>query len=565
MVRTLRTILIVLLTLLLLFALGYRFLWTADNITALAEYFYEKGNFRFASSLYESALSAQPDNEAFALRLSELYLSQNNHTKAERTLVSAIRVKPSQALYLRLSALYVAQDKLYDALLMLDGIVDSSMRAQMDALRPAAPRFSPEAGTYNSYLSVSASAGGATVYYSDNAQFPSVARPMAGGVTLPAGKTTLKAIAVGENGLVSTLAEAEYEVVGVVEEVTFADEAFGAYIRELLYKSDSTAIYTDELWKITELNVPDTVKSYDDLRYFTNLTTLSLPRSNGDLSALSALKLLESLDLSGGLISRDSLKVIGSLTGLRVLNLSACGLSNIDALGALTALEQLDLSDNSIRSAEALRPCTKMQTLNLSHNALDSLAGLEKMSELTELNVSSNAIESVSPLFGCTKMQVLNLSANNISDLAALSAMTELVNLNANSNEVASVTPLSACMKIELLSLAHNALEDISALAYLTALTELDISHNAISALPQWSASLPLARLTATNNNISDISVLGGMPALQRVNLDYNAPLSDILCLVRCEKLLQVDVFGTAVRDVQALLELGIIVNYTPI
>lgn len=563
--RTLRTVLIVLLTLLLLFALGYRFLWTADNLAALGDLFYKTGNLRFASTLYESAISNAPDNEELSLRLTDVYLAQGNHTKAERALVSAIRVAPTQQLYLRLSQLYVEQDKLFDALHLVEGILDPAMRAQIDALRPSAPQFAPEAGRYDSYISVSASAGDAKVYYSDNVQFPSTARPFEGGIKLSAGKTSVQAIAVSENGLVSPLAEAEYEVVGVVEEVTFSDAAFDSYIRELLYKADSTAIYTNELWEVTELTIPESVTSYDDLRHFTNLQSLTLRKSNGDLSVLSTLTQLQTLDLAGGLLSRETLGAIGSLSNLHTLNLSACGLSNIDALGTLTELETLDLSDNSIRDTGALSSCIKLQSLNLSRNALLSVDGLAALTELTELNLSSNRIESIAPLAACTKMLSLNLSVNQISDLSALSGMTKLTTLNAQSNAVTTVSALSACTDLTVLSLAYNEIEDISALSTMSALTELDISHNRITALPRWSSALPLSRLTASYNQISEISVLSGMKSLMIINLDYNDSLSDVLCLVSCPKLVQLDVFGTAVRNVQALVDLGVVVNYSPV
>ena len=51
---------------------------------------------------------------------------------------------------------------------------------------------------------------------------------------LPAGSTHVSAIAVSDDGLVSSLTEADYLIVGVVEEVTFTDSAFEQYVRDLI-------------------------------------------------------------------------------------------------------------------------------------------------------------------------------------------------------------------------------------------------------------------------------------------------------------------------------------------
>lgn len=52
--------------------------------------------------------------------------------------MEAIRTAPSEQLYRRLSATYVAQDKLLDAQQMLDSITDPAIRASLEAARPAA-------------------------------------------------------------------------------------------------------------------------------------------------------------------------------------------------------------------------------------------------------------------------------------------------------------------------------------------------------------------------------------------------------------------------------------------
>ena len=64
---------------------------------------------------------------------------------------------------------------------------------------------------------------------------------------------------------------------------------------------------------------------------------------------------------------------------------------------------------------------------------------------------------------------------------------------------------------------------------------------------------------------MEDVSPLAGLPELTRVNVDYNEAVEDVLCLASCSLLIQIDAFGTKVKDVQVLTDMGVIVNYNPI
>lgn len=127
-------ILLVVLVLLagLLFGL-YHFLWTADNFAALGEKAMKSGNYARAVDRYTTAVSLAPDNVDYVLALADASLADGSYTRAERTLVEAIRTAPSEQLYRRLSATYVAQDKLLDAQQMLDSITDPAIRASLEA------------------------------------------------------------------------------------------------------------------------------------------------------------------------------------------------------------------------------------------------------------------------------------------------------------------------------------------------------------------------------------------------------------------------------------------------
>ena len=221
------------------------------------ELFYEKNTHH----LYTTAYELDPENYDLALALADTYVAAGNYTKAEYTLVHTISDHPDAvAPYLALSRIYVAQDKLLDAQQMLDHIENEAVRTQLEQMRPEAPVLSPESGYYSDYISVSLTYRSGTPYLRVDGEFPSTSdAPYSAPVELPGGESSVSAIVVGENGLVSPVAVNGYTIGNIVEEVTFASSAFESFVRETLSLDPSAPIMTDNLWDVAELTVPDTV------------------------------------------------------------------------------------------------------------------------------------------------------------------------------------------------------------------------------------------------------------------------------------------------------------------
>ncbi|MBQ7872159.1 MAG: chitobiase/beta-hexosaminidase C-terminal domain-containing protein [Oscillospiraceae bacterium] len=564
-----KKVLIVLLVLVLLAAVAIGllyFFWTAENLAAYADKKMAEGDYEKAVEYYDKAVNLDPGNTAYALSLADASLQLGSYTRAERALVNAIRTAPKLELYLALSELYVAQDKLMDAEKLLSSVTDSAIRAQIDAMRPAAPQLSPESGEYDSYISVTMEAAGAAVYYSTDREYPSLDRTAyTEPVALSAGDTGITAIAVGDNGLVSTLSEANYRIVGVIEEISFASPELEAMVRELLYLPDASPVLTSDLWDLTELTVPETVTDYSDLRYFTSLTALTIQNSSvEDYSFLPALTKLAVLDLSGSLISAETLDHIGTLSTLTTLRLRGCGLSNILPLAQTTAITELDLADNSITNIGVLANYTGLVTADLSSNAISDLSALAGLTQIASLNLSANDLLSIEALSGCTGMQELNISGNKVSSLTPLQGMTQLKTLRANKNSITSISALAGCLQLSHLDVADNALTEIAVVGNLPALNYLDFSHNEVTELPTFSAATHLQQFYAAYNQLTDISNLSIQAELTYVDVDYNEELEDIECLQTCPLLVQVDAFGTKVKEVSALTAYSVIVNYDP-
>lgn len=546
------------------FSLLY-FVFTAENMKSWGDDALADGNTDRAIMWYEYAVKSEPENADYVLALVEANLTDNNFTQAERNLVKAIRRKPDAALYTKLSSVYVMQDKLMDAQEMLDNIADSAIRAELDALRPSAPVLSPQGGEYHEIISVTMTSSD-TIYYNISDRYPSTANtPYSEPIALDAGTSRVRAVAVSENGLVSTAVDTSYFLVGVVQEIRFASPELETMIRDELCLSEKETVLSSDLWSITELEIPSEITVLSDLLYFENLETLVIRGSSAeDYSFLTKLFSLRSLDVSGSIISAETLKYIGLLPELTDLNLSECGLIDISSLANATNLVTLDLSDNSIRDISALSALEHLETLNLRNNSVNFLSSFAEMESLRELNIADNALTSLSPLENATNLVTLIADNNQLMEISVLASMVNLEYFTAANNRIVDASCLASCTQLTHLDLSDNRLQSIDVMKYLVDLSYLDISNNSVSDLPELPVMEQLQTFNASYNNLTSVEALAGQPLLAYVNLDYNAELTDVTCLADCVMLVQLDIFGTKVGDIQALLDMSVIVHYDP-
>ncbi len=569
--RALKRILPVLLSLIVIGSIAWYLLvydpdFTQDVLLSGARYAERNGNHSVATWFYNLAYLQATDDDSVAIELAEQYKSVGNYTKAEVTLSNAIADGGSIDLYVALCETYVEQDKLLDAVNMLENVSDAEIKAELDAMRPETPTASPTPGFYSQYISVSVECTSGTLYVNTNGEYPSTLTDLyTGEISLSGGETTLYAIAVGDNGLVSSLAVFGYTIGGVIEDVTLADSAMDALVREILGVDETAQLRTDDLWKITELTIPESVTDYSDLTLFPYLESLEMVNATfSDLQMLSSLSQLKTITIEGSVVSASDLAVIAALPNLETLTLSNCSLSNIENLSGATKLTKLVLSSNAIRDLSPLSFMTTLTELDLSHNAVTNLSALSALENLSVLDVSYNSISSVAPLSACTSLATVCIAHNTISSLEAFTDAKALVSLDASYNDLTSVDALTGCSSLTTLNIAHNSLTDISALSALNGLQDLNFSNNAVTVIPTWDVDCDLISIDGSYNALTSVAPLSGLRSLNIVCMDYNE-ISDVNVLVNCSNLIQVSVYGNPVTDVSDLKNSSIIVYYDPV
>lgn len=539
--------------------------FTRDALLHNARFFENQGNHAVAAWLYDLAYEQSGRDAEVAIELSEQFKQNGNYTKAEVTLSQAIADGGSAELYIALCKTYVQQDKLLDAVTMLDNIADEAIRQEIYALRPAAPTATPEPNYYSQYITVTLSADSGTLYVSTDGEYPSTQdAPSDGNITLPGGETIIYALSVSENGLVSPLSILGYTVSGVIEEVTIADPAIDALVRQALSLTESDPIFSNDLWNITTLTIPEGAGSYDDLVYLPYLQSLTIANSTADgLSSLSSLHYLTELTITDSYVKTGDLLAIASLPNLQKLTLRNCGLSSIDNLQGAASLQYLDLSSNSIRDVSALSFIAGLTELNLSHNAMTSLNALSSLTGLQSLDVSYNSLASLIPISSCTQLQKLNISNNSVVTLSGIKSLTGLIELDLSSNLLSDISPLASCAGIRYLDISDNSLTDISSLTALKTLEYFNFARNQVSVLPDWGKDCSLVTIDGSNNLLVTVASLGGYENLNYVYMDYNQ-ITSVDALAACHDLIKVSVYGNPVTDVSALTDNSIIVNYNP-
>ncbi len=542
--------------------------FTRDVLLTFARSSEMRGKHTFASWLYDLAYMQSGDDESVAIELAEQYKKAGNYTKAENTLSNAITDGGGVDLYVALCQTYIEQDKLLDAVKMLNSIANEDVKKQIEQMRPAAPTPTQDQapGIYKQYIAVKLESNGGKIYTSMTADYPSTQNPAYDQpLQMADGENTIYAVAI-KDGLISPLAIYTYTINDVVETVTIDDPAMDIAVRESLNVSEDSSLMTSDLWKIETFIVPKDAKNYDALQYMINLVSLTIEDGNSQqLFQISAAKNLKELTIKNTAVSSDVLTAIGSISTLESLTMHGCGLTSIRPLENSTKITDLDISNNTIRSVEPVAQMANLKVFNCKQNVIVDLSPLSANKNLTQLDISYNAVTTLAPLSVLGNLTLLEANNNGITDLGDMNQLTALSYLSLGYNSVSDISKLSACTELTNLNLSSNKISDISVVGSLTKLMYFDFSYNEVTQLPTWSKDSVLVAINGSHNKLSSLDSLSGMACLNNVNMDYNKEITSVDELATCPVLIRVDVYGTKVTNVESLTKQSIIVIYNEV
>ena len=546
--------------------------FTRDMLLYGARYFEDQGNHSVSSWFYDQAYEQASNNDAVAIELAQQHKQSGNYTKAEYTLTKSISDGASTELYVALCKTYMEQDKLLDIVKLLDAVlaedstVDPQVKQELQAMRPSAPVSTPDAGFYSQYINATISCESGKLLVNTNGEYPSVYdTPSNGEIELVEGENTIYAISVSDEGLVSPLSIFGYTIGGIIKEVDITDVAMDEAIRLHLAVDSDKVLYTNDLWSLTYFTVPEGAKDLSALSYMTFMEDLAIESvPGGQLNYLSSLVNLTSLQIRNTTVSDEELKIIGSLPKLEKLTISDCGLTTATGLEGASALVSLDLSQNTIRNLKPLESMPNLQEVYLQGNAVDDLSALSNLDGLKRLDVSYNLLTSLAPVYNCTTLTDLRAANNKITSLAGIEKLNGLETLNVSFNELSDVSDASTCVNLLELDISNNTITDISSFSELSKLTSFNFSRNTVAELPAFAKDCALITIDGSHNQLTSLENLGGLVNINNVYMDYNEGITSIKPLVDCSRLVQVKVYGTNVKEVTALLEMDVVVEFDP-
>ncbi|MBR2520877.1 MAG: leucine-rich repeat domain-containing protein [Oscillospiraceae bacterium] len=514
--------------------------------------FRDLGMERVSQAFFARSVGRDSSNTGSWTASAQLYLDQKDYSSAERTLTEAISKNPDEAgLYTLLCMAYVDQDKLSDAVALLDGASPVATQA-LEPLRPDPPTASMPEGDYDRLITVSITGGGNGVCSCMNSDFPSVSGISESQTYHPGeGENTILALSISGDGLVSRLADFSYILTGVSRAVMFEDPATEAMIRSALGSERDVMVTTDDLATLTELTVPPasdgSALALGDLAKLSNLASLCVDGVTcSDWSFLESLTQLKKLHASGCSLTADDLAHLGGLTRLEELYLSDNLIGGIESLRGCVSLRVLDVSGNSVRRLDPLAGLTELRDLDLSYNAVTSIDPLEELVMLRRLDCSYLLISDISALTGKIRLEDFSFDYCSVTDLSPLGTCSALRRVSGRSNQIINLDALADCVSLSSIDFSRNNITDASGICGLDTLIYADLGTNYISQLPEGMTGMKrLSTLVISRNGISSLDPLAGMAALENLDLEYNS-VSTLEPLSLCPSLKTVKAFGNA-------------------
>lgn len=190
---------------------------------------------------------------------------------------------------------------------------------------------------------------------------------------------------------------------------------------------------------------------------------------------------------------------LGSLSELKKLFLSKCGIKNIDdtAFEGIDGLLELDLSDNDISeiAPKALTFLHSLKNLDLSRNNLSAIPDFSILQTLTEL-----------------KLDEMHTFTGEIDKSVLSRSMINLKKLSLKNNQIRWVSSLffDKLPSLEEIDLSNNNLRSLNFYKPLVYIYKVDLSYNLFTYLDGICCTdnlQSLKVLNLTNNQIKTISI----------------------------------------------------------
>ncbi len=503
--------------------------------------FMRSGKYAQAIEQYESALKKNSKNQEIYLALADAYAKNENFDSAGKIIDQAINKKITtdkngvEELYLMRVKIFSSAGDLAGAVNYISSINDQYMLKKIESKRPDDLTYTPTQGKYEQTVKMKITVReGETVYYTTDGSYPTkYSNIYSAPINISNGNTKVCAISVDEAGLVSPMLSVTYKVSNDNEDVVFDDAKIEKMVRAALSKP-SGKIKVKELESVTELSnegVDGQIKTLSDLERMPALESLYIENEK----------------------NIASIAHFASLTNLKSLTLSGCGLTNDDlnALGSLTALEDIDISNNNLTSANVLSNLTTLKHISIAKNNIIDISYMTTGAGVEYVDASGNRLTSIPEFENTDSIKTLVLSKNKITDLSTIHRYSALAILELSSNAITNAKNIGKLSSLEALDLSGNPTTNFDFLSSLSSLVSLNVSNTSfLSAKPV--SKLPLINLNASKTGLSSVSEIASISTLTSLNIS-DTEVTDVAPLSKLAALDYLDISNCKIADVSAL------------
>ena len=227
-------------------------------------------------------------------------------------------------------------------------------------------------------------------------------------------------------------------------------------------------------------------------------------------------------------LTEEDKQTISQFTELVTLDLTNCGLTDIEFLRNCTKLMSVTLTENPISDFTPLYNKPDLRTLYINDTAITDYSQLHAFTSLTLLNANGNWILDAddqalrTALAGCEIYAGLNGYKIITLSFAGLEFASNATELDLSGRNISDVTPLKQLSSIRTLNLSNNRISWITPMSEIPTVTHLDLSGNRVSNISALHAMYGLNNLNMENNAVTDLSPLSGKTTLTQLNLNGN-------------------------------------------
>lgn len=367
--------------------------------------------------------------------------------------------------------------------------------------------------------------------------------------------------------------------------VQWRDEAVHHAAAAALGKKPEGAVFFDEIGGITAL----VVESQDTV----------------DLTDLSGLPNLQSVDLSGAIVSdatpllscarlqtlivgdefryaEDQIEILEHLqenipeTDIDVdkhywsmipvsftdpvINANvraACGRSDgVLSCADIRGIRSLKIEGETVSHPEELGKLFRLKELTLKNCGITETGWVSSVPQLLLLNLDDNALPALSGIGSLTQLQALSLNGNCLTDISCVGELNELFALSVNGNPLSDPSQITLATKLTNLSAMECGIRDIGFLRDMPQLQVIWLNDNSISDLEPLAGLMQLKVLGLTSNQIRSVDALSGLTEMTDLYLANNN-ISDITALSGMGKLERLQLTMNNVFDIAPIIGLS--------